>query len=163
MSWRFTQGEHPLVKAGPGECHALTSLEGPPAFARLAENCGALTEALDYELELLTDTGEALEPYGALMLVAFDVPEPRAAEVAAWYDEEHIRLLMRANGWLRARRFGVTGYQGKRWTSLAFHELRDPAVLDSAERAFARSTAWRAALEQEAWFQQAGRWLFQQQ
>ncbi len=160
MSWRFTQSDTVLRAAGEGECHCLESLEGPPLFARLAQDGAALSEALDYRMELLTDTGPASEPYGALMLVAFDVPAEHADEVAEWYDQEHIRLLMRADGWLRARRFGVAGHHGKRWTSLAFHELRDLSVLDSEERKFARSTAWRAELEKELWFQEAGRFVY---
>jgi hypothetical protein len=94
------------------------------------------------------------------MLVAFDVPAGRETEVDAWYDQEHIELLMRAEGWLRARRFKVGDFRGKRWTSLAFHELRDLTVMDSAERKIARSTPWRAELEKEEWFRSAGRWLY---
>lgn len=160
MIWRFTQSDAAPAAAGEGECHSLESLEGPPRFARLAQDNSALSDPLDYRMKLLSDTGPASEAYGAMMLVAFDVPEQRAAEVARWYDEEHIRLLMRADGWLRARRFGVAEHRGKRWTSLAFHELRDVSVLDSAERKVARSTAWRAKLEKEEWFQGAGRFVY---
>ncbi len=68
---------------------------------------------------------------------------------------------MRADGWLRARRYRVLSQSGgPRWTSLAFHELCDASVMDSPERAFARSTAWRAELEKESWFGAAGRGLF---
>lgn len=117
--------------------------------------------AAGYTLEQASDTGPVAEAAGALMLVAFDVPHDRTAEVDRWYDEEHIRLLMRADGWLRARRYRVLHHDGgPRWTSMAFHELRDAAVMDSPERAFARSTAWRAELEKEAWFGAAGRGLF---
>jgi hypothetical protein len=34
-------------------------------------------------------------------------------------------------------------------------------VLDSAERALARSTEWRAQLEKESWFAQAGRFVYE--
>lgn len=118
-------------------------------------------EAARYWLEQASDTGPAAEPFGALMLVAFDVPADRADEVERWYNEEHIGLLMRADGWLRARRYRVLRQEGgPRWTSMAFHELRDQSVMDSPERAFARSTPWRAELEREAWFGKAGRGLF---
>jgi hypothetical protein len=160
MNWRFTQGAAPLAPLDCSECHLLTSLEGPPAHARLASASSELDSGLDYALELLTDTGPVPEPYGALMLVAFDIPPHMRAEVDRWYEEEHVGLLMRADGWLRARRFGVTSHNGKSWTSLAFHELRDVTVLDSEERKVARSTPWRAELERDAWFQQAGRWVF---
>jgi hypothetical protein len=41
------------------------------------------------------------------------------------------------------------------------HELRDAAVLGSAQRALARSTPWRVQLEQESWFAQAGRFIYE--
>jgi hypothetical protein len=95
------------------------------------------------------------------MLVAFDVPANLTTEVDRWYEEEHIGLLMKADGWLRARRFRVPDFSnGPRWTSLAFHELRDISVMASPERAIARSTAWRAELEKGDWFKTAGRGVF---
>lgn len=164
--FRFLQSSRPLVLPSAGEVHALRAIEGQPTFAALldgAGNGGAVAVEGDrhaYRLELLTDTGPAAEPYGAMMLVAFDVPHDRTDAVADWYDQEHITLLMRANGWLRARRFHVLDHSGKRWTSLAFHELRDVSVMDSEERKIARATPWRAELEREAWFGTAGRWVF---
>ena len=159
MSFRFTQAGAPLSALG-GETHRLQAVEGEPAFARLCDADAALDAVLDYRLELVTDTGVATEPYGIVMLVAFDVPAERVEEVDRWYDEEHIRLLMQADGWLRARRFRVIDHRGKRWTSMAFHELRDIAAMDSEGRRIARSTPWRAELEREDWFRAAGRWVF---
>jgi hypothetical protein len=118
-------------------------------------------DATRYDLELVSDTGPAAEPFKIIMLVAFDVPAARAEDVDRWYDEEHIDLLMKADGWLRARRYRVLSHlNGPRWTSMAFHELRDLSVMDSPERALARSTAWRAELERDAWFRSAGRGVF---
>ena len=161
MGIRFIQSE--LALAASAHSSPLVAVEGGPRHGVLAPQDGlkvAVPVLGDYRLELLTDTGPASEPFGAMMLVAFDVPEDRADEVARWYDEEHIMLLMRADGWLRARRFNVLNYTGKRWTSLAFHELRDVGVMDSKERAIARSTPWRAQLEHESWFAGAGRWVY---
>ena len=134
-------------------------------FATAADGALDLSPAPDgamrYVLEQLSDTGPASEPYGVIMLVAFDIPAERADEVDRWYDEEHIGLLMKADGWLRARRYRVLRHEGgPRWTSMAFHQLRDQSVMDSPERAFARSTAWRAELERDAWFRKAGRGVF---
>jgi hypothetical protein len=117
--------------------------------------------AMFYDLDLVSDTGPAVESAGVVMLVAFNVPAELTAEVDRWYEEEHIGLLMKADGWLRARRFRVPSFaDGPRWTSLAFHELRDIAVMASPERAIARSTAWRAELEKGGWFRTAGRGVF---
>jgi hypothetical protein len=165
VGFRFIQSERAL--AALANSSALIAVEGRPRHALLAqqENFDDTMPVVgsvlgDYRLDLLTDTGLVAEPFGALMLVAFDVPADRADEVARWYDDEHIMLLMRADGWLRARRFNVVNHTGKRWTSLAFHELRDVSVMDSPERAIARSTPWRAQLEREGWFVQAGRWIY---
>lgn len=118
-------------------------------------------DAAAYRLEQMSDTGSVLEAFGALMLVAFDVPTDRMTEVDRWYEQEHIAMLMRAPGWLRARRYRVLSFaNGPRWTSMAFHELRDVSVMDSPERAAARSTPWRAELEKEEWFGRAGRGVF---
>jgi hypothetical protein len=96
------------------------------------------------------------------MIVAFQVPATRVAEVERWYRQEHGPMLLRAPGWLRMRRYRLhSGTGGKLWTHLALHELRDAAVLDSAERALARSTPWRAQLERESWFAQAGRFVYE--
>ncbi|PZU10999.1 DUF4286 family protein [Sphingomonas sp.] len=149
-------GGRRLVSAVPPAEVAIFSCDGEVAGHHLASP-GAAT----YVLEQVSDTGAATEAPGALMLVAFNVPPDMTAEVDRWYDEEHIGLLMKADGWLRARRYRVLSHDGgPRWTSMAFHDLRDVSVMDSPERAFARSTAWRAELEKGAWFQAAGRGVF---
>lgn len=119
-----------------------------------------------YACRELSDTGpyasaaEALAP--VLMIVAFDVPTDYEDEVERWYAEEHIPLLMRAPGWMRARRYQAVHCQGgRRFTSIALHELRSLAVLDSKERAFARSTEWRARLSPLPWFEAAGRFVYE--
>jgi hypothetical protein len=108
------------------------------------------------------DSGGAREPHRVLMIVAFEVPRERCEEVERWYREEHGPMLLRAPGWLRMRRYRLQhGCGGRLWTHWALHELRNAAVLDSAERRQARSTAWRARLEQEPWFTQAGRFVYE--
>ena len=143
----------------PGQWATLETLADVAAAALPAAAPGLAR----YRCPMVTDTGAADRPYGILMLVAFAVPPERKAEVDDWYLNEHIELLMRAPGWLRARRYEVDAMsgEGRRWTHLAFHELRDISVMASEERKIARSTEWRARLEQEAWFQTAGRWIFE--
>jgi hypothetical protein len=108
------------------------------------------------------DSGPCEEEHRVLMIVAFNVPTARADEVERWYRQEHAPMLLRAPGWLRMRRYEpIQSAGGPQWTHLALHELRDAAVLESAERALARSTAWRAQLEQESWFAHAGRFIYE--
>jgi hypothetical protein len=139
-----------LVQYYPaGALPAADTLPGVPGVAR-------------YTARQVSDTGPVAEHAPVLMIVAFDVPAERAADVERWYAIEHIELLMRAPGWLRARRYEVVSFAGgERYTSLALHELRSVQVLDSPERAFARRTAWRAVLEAEPWFAAAGRFIYE--
>jgi hypothetical protein len=111
--------------------------------------------------KLLSDTGPSAETAPTMMMIAFDVPLDAAQEVDQWYAEEHIPMLMRAPGWLRARRYESFQCVGTRhYTSIALHDLRNLEVLDSRERALARATPWRARLEQTDWFQKAGRFVY---
>lgn len=120
-----------------------------------------LTVVARFSARLQSDTGPAAESAPVLMVIAFDVPTEAAQEVEQWYAQEHIPMLMRAPGWLRARRYEAIRLVGtRRYTSIALHDLRDLDVLESNERALARSTEWRARLEQTAWFQQAGRYVY---
>jgi hypothetical protein len=115
-----------------------------------------------YRCRELSDSGAVDEVAPVLALVAFDVPPIHAATVERWYNEEHIPLLCRAPGWLRARRYDMVSWSGgPRYTSIALHELRSISVLESIERQYARSTAWRAALEPEPWFAAAGRFIYE--
>jgi hypothetical protein len=94
VGFRFIQSDQPWAPLANSS--ALIAVEGRPRHALLAPHHDiSLTDFVlgDYRLELLTDTGPAAEPFGALMLVAFDVPDDRAEEVARWYDDEHIMLL----------------------------------------------------------------------
>lgn len=162
---RWPGTERPILSGHGERAKLLHSLEGPEEFVcfepEFASGSPIEGYPMRYLLEQVSDSGPSAEPFGALMLVAFDVPPHRQAAVDRWYDEEHIDLLMRAPGWLRARRYRVKDFSGgPRWTSMAFHELRDIAVLQSPERAFARSTPWRAELTKEPWFAAAGRGVF---
>ncbi|MFT3905449.1 MAG: hypothetical protein QM718_03995 [Steroidobacteraceae bacterium] len=136
--------------------HAQYLRQAPPRAAVVAG-------AAQYGCVEVSDSGATQAPAPVLMIVAFDVPPELQPEVERWYNEEHIPLLRRAPGWERARRYQVLWQAGgPRWTSIALHELRDAAVLDSQERAYARSTPWRARLSSQAWFVAAGRFLYRQ-
>lgn len=126
--------------------------------ARMLDSVSGFTR---YTCAELSDTGPVEEEPTVLSVVAFSVPEEDRADFEAWYAEEHVPLLMQADGWLRVRRYQVLpGHAGPAWTHLALHELRDTAVLDSPERERARTTAWRDRLAQRPWFGKSGRWLY---
>ena len=146
----------------------LAELEAP-AYQRLktdpsertARMLGNVRGFTRYICDERSDTGENSEPASYLWAVAFSVPESAWGEFDDWYAEEHVPMLMEADGWLRVRRYTVRpGGDGPAWTHLALHELRDLAVLDSPERAAARDAPLRAALATRDWFGHSGRWLY---
>lgn len=126
-----------------------------------ARMLGAAQGFTRYICEEIADTGEVQARAGALLVVAMAVPEDAGTDFDAWYDQEHVPLLMQAPGWLRVRRYRVRpGFDGPVWTHLALHEIADISAMSSPEREVARSTEWRARLAQNPWFAASGRWLY---
>jgi hypothetical protein len=146
----------------PAELATVDYLEGLWSVDAVALAVAPSAGVARYACVETQDSGPCDEEHGVLMIVAFNVPCARTDEVERWYRQEHAPMLLRAPGWLRMRRYEpIQAAGGQSWTHLALHELRDAAVLESAERALARSTPWRAQLEQESWFAQAGRFIYQ--
>ena len=96
--------------------------------------------------------GDAILNADILYPVFFRVPADREAEFNAWYEEEHLAILLRCPYWPMCRRFRIMNPGPESWTHLALHYLTDLRALESAERTEARSTPWRARLAQEPWF-----------
>lgn len=84
--------------------------------------------------------------------VFFRVPPERETEFDAWYDTEHLPLLLRCRYWPMCRRFKVTEPGPDSPTHIALHYLTDLRALESDERTQARTTAWRDRLAKEPWF-----------
>lgn len=84
--------------------------------------------------------------------VFFRVPADRETEFNAWYDEEHLGILLRCSYWPACRRFRIVHSNSDSWTHIALHYLTDLRALESAERTEARNTPWRARLAEETWF-----------
>jgi hypothetical protein len=68
--------------------------------------------------------------------------EEAEAELNAWYDGEHIPLLMAVPGWLRIRRFELVSGCGPRY--FAVHDIESDAALADPLRLKVRNTPWRA-------------------
>jgi hypothetical protein len=112
---------------------------------------------------LQSSAGEELGDVGHpwLWAVGFAVPADRVDEFDAWYDTEHVPLLLGAPGWRRCRRYLIEN-GNDRLTHLALHDIDGPELLASPERTAAGSTEWRARLAAEPWFSDGGaRWLFE--
>ena len=82
----------------------------------------------------------------------FDVPPHGQEEFDAWYDTEHIPLLMRAPDWLMVRRFEVAARAPFPATRLSLHYIARAEALAAPERQAARATPWRAFLARRDWF-----------
>jgi len=97
------------------------------------------------------DAASALEA-PLLYAVWFNVPAERCGEFDAWYEQDHVPLLMEAPEWLMVRRFRVTDADPLPYNRLALHYLSDGSALTSPAREKARATPWRAKLAAEPWF-----------
>jgi hypothetical protein len=163
-----------FVVAGEGPYHlatyeldSLDALASEP-YRRLKQDPGPrTTEQLQrvrsftrYTGRLQSDAGTSEVEPGRLFVVAFEVPEDVREEFDAWYEEEHVPLLLEVPGWLRVRRYVLEPDQeGPQLTHLALHGLRGPEVLDAPERA-RLATPWRARLAANDWFQHSLRWTY---
>ncbi|MCS5719260.1 hypothetical protein N1027_14065 [Herbiconiux sp. CPCC 205763] len=113
-----------------------------------------------YTLRQIEDAGSR-ETGDYLSAVAFAVPDEHVAEFDEWYGGEHVPMLLEADDWLRVRRYRVVSGEGGPWTHFALHELRTLDVMESPERARARSGPLRERLADQPWFGRSGRWLYE--
>lgn len=148
-----------------GEIDALDSTEyrslkdHPSRRTRLM--LGAVDGFTRFTCAQISDTGPSRNLHCYLSVVAFVVPLAEESALDAWYEEEHVPLLLEAEDWLRVRRYRVLNGEGGRWTHLALHELASLTVLDSPQRARARRGPRRDALTTRPWFSGSGRWLYE--
>ena len=98
------------------------------------------------------DSGYPFKDASILYPVLFSVPPECEKDFNAWYDEEHLGILLKSPHWPMCRRFKVHNAAPGTWTHIALHYLRDLRALESKERDEARATPWRARLAQQAWF-----------
>ena len=84
--------------------------------------------------------------------VFFSVPPEGETDFNAWYDEEHLGILLKSPHWPMCRRFKVNHPIAGSWTHIALHYLRDLRALESPERDEARATPRRTRLAKHAWF-----------
>lgn len=144
----------------------VDSAEYKDMQARTAPRTDAIIAQLHRFYRVIADEWSvAGDPLGSvghdhLYLVGFPVPNEDTAQFDAWYDTEHVPLLLEDDGWRRCRRYVVSQSNGT-LTHLAAHDLDDPAVLDGEARARAGATPWRTYLSGNPWFSQNERWLYE--
>jgi hypothetical protein len=144
---------------------ALYELDRPdviesPEYKALSANAsdrdkavGAGLATLDRRVyEQISDDGSPVgrnpDPAPVVLAVAMSVPEGSENDLAAWYTEEHIPMLLQVPGWRRIRRFRLTrALDGpgdlEPGSFLSVHELAGPEVLEDPGFRAAVSTPWR--------------------
>jgi hypothetical protein len=84
--------------------------------------------------------------------VWFAVPPGCLADLDAWYDQDHVPILMQQMNWIAVRRFDIVDGEPEPFNRLARHYLADAAALDAKQRRPARKTPWPQRLAAETWF-----------
>ena len=98
------------------------------------------------------DAGVAPLSTSLIHTVRFNVPHEWLAEFDAWYEQEHVPILMAAPEWRAICRFSVLEGGPPFFNRMAIHYLSDASAFQSPVRAQARATEWRARLSKHAWF-----------
>ncbi len=94
--------------------------------------------------QISEDGSPAGRPAPVILAVAMSVPEGGEDDLAAWYAEEHIPMLLKVPGWQRIRRFRLTrSLDDPGPEFLSVHDLADPQVLEEPAYRAAVSTPWR--------------------
>ena len=88
-----------------------------------------------------------------ILAVFFAVPFDRAPDFNAWYDGEHIPMLLECEDWLMGRRFTVEQADPERYSHMMLHYLNDAAAIDSEAVARSRETEARKAFAEESWYE----------
>ena len=148
---------------------ALYELDSPdvidsPGYKVLAaeasdrdKSVGAGLATLDRRIyEQISEDGlPAGSPAPMILTVAMSVPASAEEDLAAWYTEEHIPMLLEVPGWRRIRRFRlIRAMDAPGPDFLSVHDLAGPEVLEEPRYRAAISTPWRdqvvaAALRRE--------------
>lgn len=166
LRYRETEGERRYLAVYEIDDMAVLST---PEYQRLKQEPGERTARMlasvsgftRYLCDHVSTEGVESTPHRYLSVVAFAVPEAEHAVVDDWYETEHSEMLLRAQDWLRVRRYEVGSGDGPSWTHLALHELASLDALASEERAAAGRAPKRVALSDRPWFTSAGRWVYE--
>ena len=96
--------------------------------------------------ELISDSGSPDSPGpsaapAVVLAVSLSVPPTMEDDLAAWYADEHIPMLLAVPGWQRIRRYRLIAGTAPAYLSL--HSLASPAVFDEPDYRAAVSTTWQ--------------------
>jgi hypothetical protein len=147
-----------LVPEWLGTYEITPGLLATPAYRAVVENGSAREKSIAAAVavqdrrvySLLSDSGPAAVSGAAPVLMAVSMSVPAAAEddMTAWYDEEHIPMLLAVPGWRRCRRFTLRSGDAPRFLSL--HEIESQAAFDEPAYKAAVTTPWRNRVVESA-------------
>ena len=148
--YRAIDGELPPWLALYEMTHGTTD---SPEYRALAASASAREKSMMSRIATLdrrvyqqvsSDGPELDGPAPTVLIVAISVPPAVEDDMAAWYIEEHIPMLLTVPGWRRIRRFRLTrALDGPGPDFLSVHELAGPEVLEEPGYRAAISTPWR--------------------
>lgn len=83
-------------------------------------------------------------PAPVILAVANSVPPETVDDMTAWYEQEHVPMLLEVPGWRRIRRYRLIGGSEPLGPDfLSLHELAGASVLEEPGYRAAVSTPWR--------------------
>jgi len=92
-----------------------------------------------------------------LYAVLFDIPEEWQPEFDAWYDQEHIPMILTCRAWAMTTRYHV---QEGAWTHLALHYIKSASAFDDRALKDARLTPWRKKFLEHRWFTDVNKMIY---
>ena len=129
------------TKAGATDSPEYKAL-GPGASAREKSVLSRITTLDRRVYEEISLDGQAADgPAPALLVVSISVPPALEDDLAAWYADEHIPMLLAVPGWLRIRRYRLVSGTAPAWLSL--HDIAGEDVLNEPAYKAAVTTPWR--------------------
>lgn len=120
-----------------------------PEYRGLAASASAREKSIMSQLatldrrvyEQISDDGSPSDGGPPVVLaVSLSVPSAKEDDLAAWYADEHIPMLLAVPGWRRIRRFRLT--KGTAPAYLSLHEIADKSAFSEEGYRAAVSTPW---------------------
>ncbi len=138
------------ISSGSVAVERFSRLDGDGALA-VATSLSGITTGKEHTVTQLFTGGMYGPPAGPFLFhVALWTPEDFRNEFLAWYECEHLPMLLEADGWDGCRFVEERVDDGCLFHAL--HQLRERSALDSDARKRSRATPWFARLAKNSWF-----------
>lgn len=140
-----------LLRAHGGACELFGEPETSHHLALVSDASVEETGWTSTPVQLLFEGGRHGPDAGEwLLCVGLWAPAHQRGELLAWYEQEHLPILLECPTWDGCRFVEAPAPSGCQFFSL--HQVSDVAALTSPERARSRATPWFERLKQFEWF-----------